>query len=250
MDYQKQYKVLKEKIVDKYEYWVLNHILEDIVDVGEVDYLIDEFDELLFNQDLSIELNQIINSYIKEDSEIFDKELAIKLIELKKITDKRLIDNPKYDSGEVYEYIFEEILDTSSNTKKEIPRIPLNSNIDSIESLIVKIYSFLKSKSYVECSEEEFTSHFLDRNQFENKINWTGPSLITLVGFVTHLFDKDIIPKHRKRKERIKILTSHFQINNKPLNKGSIKTTSSNTYNVKLYKEIYDFLNGLQIDFN
>lgn len=250
MDYKEKYKTLKEKVVDKYEYWLLRFILEDIIDVGEVDYLIGNDDELLFNQELSKEINEVINLYIKESPKIYDREFAIKLLELKKVTDNRLINNTDFNYNEVYEYIFEDILDTSSKPKRGITKIPLNSNIDSIESVIVKIYVFLKSNNYIECSEEEFISHFINKNQIEDKINWTGPNLITLVGFVTHLFDKDIIPKHKKRKERIKILISHFQFNGKTLNKGSIKTISSNTYNTKLYKEIYNFLNDLQINFS
>ena len=250
MDYKEEYKTLKEKIVDKYQYWLLRYVLEDIIDVGEIDYLIGNDDELLYNQELSIEINTVINSYINESSKIYDREFAIKLLELKKVTDNRIVNNPDYNYNEVYEYVFEDVLDTSSKPQKEIPIIPLNKNINSIESIINKIYAFLKSKNYVECSEKEFTSHFFNTSQIKDKINWTGPNLITLVGFITHLFDKNIIPKHKKRKERNKILTSHFQINDKPLNKGSIKTIGSNTYNTELYKEIYNFLNDLQIDFN
>ncbi len=253
MDYKKEYELLKEKIIDKYDYHLSSYILEDIIDVGEVDYLIGNDDELLYNQNLSIDLKDIISSFINEESKTYTKELAIKLIELKKITDKRIVNNPDYEYREAYEFIFNEKFEDSSKPVKEIihiPHIELNINLTDKERVLDDVFSFLKSKNYIETSKKHFLSHFDRSQKIEEKINWTGPNLISLVGFITDLFDKNIIQRHKKRKHKNKIIMEHFILNNKNLNFNSVKTTGSKTYNTKEYKEINDFINKLKIDFS
>ncbi|WP_281980726.1 hypothetical protein [Tenacibaculum mesophilum] len=250
MDYQKEYELLKEKIIEKYDYWFSKFVLEDIIDVGEVDYLIGNDDELVYNQDLAIELKDIITSYINEDTKTYNIELAIKFIELKKITDKRIINSPEYNYKEVYKCIFDEKIEGTNKSIKQPSYIKLNPNLSNSNNILKETYTFLKKNNYIENTEDEFISHFKESFQFESKINWTGSNQISLVGFINLLFDKDIIPHHKKRKLRTKILLNHFTFNNKPLNKGSIKTLSSKTYETRLYKVINDFFVSLEIDFN
>jgi len=52
----RRYNSLKEKVIDKYDYFFHKHLLMDISEVRYVDYLIDDESEYLYNIDLALEI--------------------------------------------------------------------------------------------------------------------------------------------------------------------------------------------------
>ena len=246
------YDYLKERVIDKYNHYYHVELLEDLADDGEVNYLIGDEEEFLYNVGLSRDIKDTIDVFINEEG---NYDLLIKLVELKKITDKRILSNPKYDENYVNEIIFD-IKDTSqenTSSKPPInkfnPIIKLNPSIKDKEELLKEIFSFLNKEGYIECSKDIFNSHFEPSKEWSTKILWLG-NLISLVGLVDDLFVKIILPVRRKRRLRNKTVLNHFKSEKGDLNEGSVKTEGTNIVEPRKYKKIHEFISSLKVDFD
>ena len=248
----KSYDYLRERVIDKYDYYYHEELLEDIGSVGEVDYLIGDESEFLYNVWLGRDIKDTIDVFINEEG---NYDLLLKLIELKKITDKRILSNPKYDENYVNEIVFDIKNTTEKNTSPKAPInkfnpiIKLNPSIKNKEELLKEIFSFLNKEGYIECSEDVFNSHFKPSKEWSTKILWLG-NLISLVGLVDDLFIKNILPIRRKRRLRNKTVLNHFKSEKGDLKEGSVKTEGTNIFDTKRYKEIHEFITSLKVDFD
>ena len=240
MDYKKEYELLKEKVVENYDYWLLKHILIDFEELGKIEYLIGEHDEFLYNVELSRELKEIIDHQLAKEH---NQELIIKFLELKKTVDKRIIENSFYDEIYVNEYIFDVKKDELDYPHyKHI--IQLSPNITNKKKVLKEIFIFLKNEKIIYCSEKEFVSHFEPSKNWEAKIQW-NKNLISLIGLIEFMFVYDILPKYHKRKLRNKIILNHFTKEDGDLKLGSIKTLASELNLHKDCKPIKEFIASL-----
>lgn len=237
----KAYSMLKEKVTDNYDFYYHAEILEDIGEDGEVTYLIDDQNEFLYNVGLSYDLKNVIDSYL-DSKECY--EYLIKLVELKKITDKRILSNPEYDENFAKEFIF----DIKDNTPIK-PIINFNPTVRNKEDILNNIFIFLSSNGYLGCTKEVFISHFEPSKEWSTKILWLG-NLISLVGLIDDLFIRKILPPFKKRKLRNKTVLNHFKSENGDFNNGSVKTEGSNICQTSKYKEIHNFISSLKVDFD
>ena len=217
MDLEKHYEALKERIIDNFDYWLNDYIARDIIDVGKVDYLINEQDEYLFCLDLVSNLKY----YVDEVLIIQDDELLIKFIELKKYLDNKIIKNKYFDQKDI-DHIFKEDIsfEIDNQNKHEIKHyssiklhneiqlnkaekeeilIPENRiksffihhDIDK-DKFIEKLYNLLQEYKFIESDLNSFKSIFLDDYRVAKKIEWKGTE-IQITMFIATLIDNDFL---------------------------------------------------------
>jgi len=242
------YSDLKERVIDNYDYYYHVELLTDIGDDGQVTYLIDDQNEFLYDTGLSYDLKNAIDSYLGVKD---CYEYLIKLVELKKIIDKKILSNPMYDENDANELIFDIKNPSQENSIiKTNPIIRFNPNVKNKEVILKEIFNFLKKEGYIDCPEDVFNSHFEPSKDWNSKILWVGENLISLVGLIDDLFVKNILPSRKKRRLRNKTVLNHFRNENGDLNDGSIKTEGTNIFDTRRYRKVHDFTTSLKVDFD
>ena len=205
----KQFDGYKDKVVDNYEYWFASVVLEDILEIGGFETLIDEQYEFLFNVDLSEKLQQIINDNLHE----IDKSLLIDFIKLKRITDKRIFESRVYDKKFVEEYIFQDERNNEFNESQEVENIviQLNPRLKNREIIIEELHTFLFDYGFIEEALSEFKIHFEKNNS--GRIIWKkeNESLVELILFMNF---KELLNPVMKEKNRpfVPIVSSPFSV--------------------------------------
>lgn len=222
--YKELFKQFKDKVIDKYEDWFADEVLMDISEIGGFDSLIDQQYEFMFNLDLSRSLQSVINSLLYEAYDIQDEKILdeykrqlIEFIKLKRITDKRIIESKAYNQDWVNDWLFD-----NKPTENELLPIELNSRLLSQDELIDDLYAYLMENNYIECSNNTFKEHFLEKST-KNKIDWIGKQS-EIAAFIQLLYEYDIIPKDKERGKKIKLTSDNFYFkrNNKEFNTKSI----------------------------
>jgi len=220
MDYKKEYKKLKMKIVDKFDYWLDNYIMIDISEAGEVDYLITEIDEYYFCLSLESELKFIIDDLISNDN----KELLIQFIGLKRVLNYRIVKNKNYDKKDFFELY--EI--KSEMDKERFNYIKLNTNVIKSKLLINELFKKLVSQQFIECNATDFKNLFCEsKNRVQ--IIWLKRQ-VDLLGLIFLLDRKNILSKNNWTKSQIAI----FFFKNK---KGDYRKRSLEVSSTKAMKE-------------
>ncbi len=233
MDLERKYKRLKDNIEDNFGYWLDNYIANDISEAGEVDYLITEIDEYYFCLQLEQELKWCIDDLINSDN----KELLIKFVGLKRILNKKMINNKYYndeDINEIYGIVNENI--TIHNY------IKLNSTIEKIENVTELLHKELLKTGFIECTFKEFNLLFNDSKN-HNKILWLGRQ-IDLLGLIFQLEKKSILSKDNLTKS--KIAFRYFKSKKGIFNKRSLEVKSSDVVEEEYkYQLIIDIIDKL-----
>src|SRR5690606_38921764 len=242
------YKEFKDKVVDNYEYWLLNHALEDIGEEGYVG-IMDESDDFYYNVEISKDLAIIIENLLfsQNNKSKEEHDLMIDFLKLKRLTDKRILENKFYDQDYVDEYIFE----INKNNERSKTTIKLNSKLKQPDVIIEEIYTFLSDKGYTNHNKKDFKSIFLE-NKDNDKIIWEG-SLKEIAALIISLFNKNILPKKKERGKATKLIIDNFNykkvgddFNEKSLNKELSEVRNDET----LCREIKDFFDQLNIKFD
>lgn len=241
-------KEYKDKVIDNYEDCFAQYIIMDISENGGVfDSLIDDQYEFLFNVDLSHSLQNIIENllddeYYEKDKKKIDEyyKLEIELVKLKRITDRRIVENSAYDEKYVDEYLFDE-------KSKKIEPIRLNNKLLNPEILVNDIYTFLFDNEYIECSIELFKKHFFENfTENEKKINWKAKQL-EMAAFMQLIFDYNIISSNYERKLKVRLTIDHFNFDNREFKSNSLSKEFSVFKNDEtLCPEIRKFFEKLQ----
>lgn len=232
MDYQKKYEDLKDKVIDNFNYWLDDHITTDISEVGEVDYMITDFDEYLFCTGLEQELKFIIDDLISDGN---NRDLLINFVGLKRILNKRMLQNPHYNEEDI-----DEIYGIEKGNKENIQTyIKINSSFHNSDEILGKLHSELKSNEYIDCTLSVFKSIFQESKE-STKVIWNG-TILQLIGLIKLLQRKGFISRHSLT--RPKIAFNFFKSKKGEYKLRSIQTTSSRVEKEELsYEEIEELV--------
>lgn len=217
MDLKEKYLELKDKVIDRFEYWSNNYIANDISEVGRVEYLINKQDEYLFCLDLELELKLCIEDVLNEET----NELLIKFIELKKIVDTK-IQNSDYFKQNDLDEIFSEY-ETITINPQFYSNIKLNEKLKNSEIFIEKLFIELNSNCFIKNIKKDFNSLFSKSNA-PIKIEWlkTETDLVWLMYLLN--FNKFLCISNEPI---TKITHKYFHLKGKPLNPDSLQTLFS-----------------------
>src|SRR5690606_10093610 len=198
--------------------------------------------------------------YNEKDKKKIDEyyKLEIELVKLKRITDRRIVENSAYDEKWVNKYIFDIQNQGSKITQNEqiFSPIILNYKLSNPNYIISTLHSFLKKERFIkDCSLNDFKIHFEEKKQPKSKIQWIEENE-KLVELILLLNGKNILKPIRRNKDKpfAPIIIQHFKNkHNKEFNKNSISTAISKKSNEgfsSFSKELADFFNSLKIEFN
>jgi len=239
----KKIELLTEMVITKVDYHFHECVLEDILDCGQVEYLIDEVSWQLYWLDVAHSLNDLMNELI---SYWFDvkkdfRDYLLECVKIKTIVDEKL---KKFDKNEVFEDLGYEINREVSN-KNFVVRV----TNDEMTVFIQNLYKQLYTNSLIDIDFEEFIPHFDKYTSSQTKIKWFGTE-IELVSLFNILINKGVF-KQPHKSNYLKMITHHFlNKNGKTLNNRQLSVSQSKLYNEKLYQRIINIINELSINKN
>lgn len=234
MDYKSKYEELKDQVIDNFDYWLDEEITTDMAEEKEVYTMITEYDEYLFCLGLESELKILIEKLIK-DYKQEERELLVKFVGLKRVLNKRMLQNPYYNEEDI-----EEIHNIKREKEDKIESyIQVNSTFTNSNELLNKLHNELLRREYIECSLFAFKSIFKDTSE-QSKVVWKG-TILQLIGLIKLLQRKGFISRHTLT--RPKIAFNFFKNKNEDFKLRSIQTTSSRVEKEKLsYEEIEELV--------
>lgn len=245
-DIKKELDLLTEMAISNVDFHFHNYVLEDILECGQVEYIIDNQSWLLYWVDISERLNNLMNKLIIDYlNGVKDHYSDLQeCTRIKTIIDKKLIENPEFDTNEVFDFLGFE-LNKNQNSKL----INVAGSNESKSSIINNLYHLLSDKGYIEIEINEFNLHFKDSSDSLHKIKWLGTE-VQLVGLFNKLIEKKVIPRFYQF-NYLKLITYHFvNKNGKAFNEKQLSVSRSKLLNIELFEEIVCIVNELAINRN
>lgn len=243
---EEQIALLKAKAIDKVDYYFNEFVLEDVYDIGGIDYLIGEDDWYNYYVDLCRDINSIINELIDlQINSKTKKNLLHQCISLKVIIDNKILSNPNYNRDGANFDIFDFERIKINIDKKENPYIELSGDKSQTEIIIQKLWKELTIGRFINCSFEEFANHFKPNSFDISLIYWHGTEA-QMAKLFELLFKEDIIAKRHEINKYV-VITEHF-INkkNKSFNNRQLSQTTSKKFIKKNYIEIEKIIEELK----
>jgi len=229
--YESQIAELRKKAIEDIENSFIEYIKNDILDCGQVEYLIGEEDWSLFWQDISLECKRLIDRliFVRDELDINDfNSLMNQCIQIKIATDKEIHEIEEENLDQV-------LVDMGLSKPKEryLNYIHLSGSEDRRKAIIENLYNRLHHNGLIDPDNNRFNSLF-EYSEFEKqKIQWHGTEK-QIVGLFSMLLDKRIIPLSY-RQNYLKFIELHFlNKNRKPFKSDQLTVVKSNIVNDKI----------------
>jgi hypothetical protein len=184
---------LRKRAISNIKSSFIDFVLIDILECGQVEYLIADDDWLLYWQDVSSEVKSVIDDIIENESSIPPEEYLKVLkecIEIKIVADERITKNELYVPEDAYEYLGIEI-----DRPKRTDIIHIACEDSKKSEIIILLHKQLSKEGYIDCTRDNFISHFVAESSQAEKIQWLGRQK-DLVALFNNLINEGILPKH------------------------------------------------------
>lgn len=173
-DIKKELDLLTEMAISNVDFHFHNYVLDDILECGKVEYLIDNQSWLLYWVDVSERLNYLMNrlmlDYLNGTKEYYcDLQECTKI---KSVVDAKLIENPTFENNEVFEFLGFEL--NRDQNSKHFNVIGSNANKLTI---IEKLHNLLTANGYIDIGISDFLIHFKKSNESFTQIKWLGTEI-------------------------------------------------------------------------
>jgi hypothetical protein len=245
-DIKKELELLNEMAVTKVDFHFHNNVLEDILECGQVEYLIDNVSWVLYWADVSEKINYLMNSLIVgyQNGHKSYYPYLMECTRIKSIIDKKLIDNPAYNEVEV-----KELLGFDVNRNQHDNHLNVLGQNENRLIIIDKLHKLLINSGLIDIELSDFLSHFKVHSQPLAKIKWLGTE-IQIVGMFTKLIEKAIFPNSYHYNYH-KLITIHF-INKyaKEFKVKQLAVTKTKITHLFLDEKIVNIVNALPINRN
>lgn len=233
MNFDEEYERLYSRIIENFEVELDKYIAIDITEVGKVEYLINEFDEYLFCQNLESELKNVIDELIKSSTDEEYNQYITKFVNLKRILNRRIINN-KYFQVEDFDELYGYDPESSQNKHSKLSYL---SKLDkkTTKKITLILYDELHRNGFINCKKAEFEKLF----STSEKIVWLGRR-IDLLGLIAQLQQKKLISQNYSKAN---IAFHHFKSeNNSQLNKRSLEVISTDSLVKEKYPTIMNII--------
>ncbi len=212
MNYKEEIEQLEKDCTLGFDDAIHNYLLMDIEESGELKQLFTDEDLYFFWLEKGYRINLILENLLYSPEQ---KDLALKAIKIKRITDSNLL---KYGKSE--KEILEDL--TLEETKGSSEIIDIKYQGENKEKFLNAFYKQLIEDGYIDCSFEIFSSNFI-RSKNVKRIDWrsTQKDLLTLIKLINKVINL-------KKRTLTKLILDHFLIDGNKPNQGSIEFTLPN----------------------
>jgi hypothetical protein len=246
IDFSKELDLYKEMVITKVDYHFNEYVLTDILDCGQIEYLIDEQSWFLYWLDVAEQLNSTLDLMISEyqDGKKGLRPMLNEYVSLKTIVDKKILDNSEFNKAEVFEYLGFELEKDQLNRNFSVV-----GSEDKKQKIIKRMHEKLSEYGKIDETLSDFRSHFIRSSSPNKKIKWLGTE-IELVAFFNRLISKGIVSKAHQY-NYLKTITIHFiNKNDNAFKERQLGVSKSKIINEVLYADIIDIINDLSINNN